>query len=100
MEYRTSWQDASQTKLLLELDGKLLFGNFQKLQSLVFSLREKPPAQITFDLRNVDMIDSSGLGLLIVANEIATNVTLKYPSKQVEQLFEVCKIGELMEIVL
>ncbi len=99
MEFTKSWQDVAQTKLLLELNGRLLFGNFQELQSFIFSLREKKPVQIIFDLSDVDMIDSSGLGLLIVANEIADTVTLKYPCEQVAQLFNVCKISELMEVV-
>jgi len=101
MYFTHSWQDHAKKNLLIELDGKLLFGNFQELQSFIFDLKEEPPQTITFDLSNVGMIDSSGLGLLIVANEITgeeKNVTLKNPNPQISQLFEVCKISELMEI--
>ena len=103
MNFKHNWQDSNDTKLNIELDGKLLFGQFQDLQSFVFSLKEKPPTHITFDLTNVELIDSSGLGLLIVANDITGShgqVTLKYPSQKVEQLLHVCQIHEMMEIVL
>ncbi|WP_084149097.1 STAS domain-containing protein [Terasakiella pusilla] len=63
--------------------------------------KKKPPAKITFDLSKVPLIDSSGLGLLIVANEITgenKNITLKNPMDQVRQLFDVCKIDKLMDI--
>ncbi|WP_417784070.1 STAS domain-containing protein [Terasakiella pusilla] len=101
MHYSYSWQDAAEQNLLITVDGKLLFGNFQDLQSFIFSLKEKPPAKITFDLSKVPLIDSSGLGLLIVANEITgenKNITLKNPMDQVRQLFDVCKIDKLMDI--
>lgn len=103
MHYKKIWLDAEQTRLNLEIHGKLQYGKFQSLQTYIFELKETPPAHITFDLAEVEIIDSSGLGLLIIANEITgnqRNVTLKHPNEQLEQLFSVCKIGDLMEIVL
>ncbi|NVK19694.1 MAG: STAS domain-containing protein [Methylocystaceae bacterium] len=101
MYFKHSWTDNAEKNLLIEMDGKLLFGNFQELQSFIFDLKKQPPQTITFDLSNVSLIDSSGLGLLIVANEITgenRNVTLKNPNEQISQLFDVCKLSELMEI--
>ncbi len=102
MKFEQTWLNASKTHLHLELDGKLLFGKFQELQAFIFDLKANPPQKITFDLTNVELIDSSGLGLLIVANEVTgeqKNVTLKHPNENVEHLFSVCKFDELMEIV-
>jgi len=102
MFYKHSWLDTAATKLLIEVEGKLLFGDFHELQSFVFELKENPPKSITFDLSQVDMIDSSGLGLLIVANEAVGDtgkIILKYPHDHVEQLLRVCNIHEIMEIV-
>lgn len=102
MYYRKSWQDSAEQNLQFDLEGKLCFGKFQELQSEIFDLKDNPPKTITFNLENVDMIDSSGLGLLIVANEITghgKNVTLKYPSEQIVQLLDVCRMEKLMNIV-
>ncbi|WP_419797975.1 MAG: STAS domain-containing protein [Terasakiella sp.] len=101
MDFQQKWMDAAQTRLSFILDGKLVFGKFEELQSLVFELKKTPPKHITFDLTNVDMIDSSGLGLLIIANELTGeqhNVTLINPNPQVRHLFDICEIDKLMVI--
>lgn len=103
MNFKEKWLDAEKTHLHLALNGKLLFGQFQDLQAYIFELKKNPPAKITFDLVDVDMIDSSGLGLLIIANEITgenRNVTLEYPNEHLQHLFDVCKFDEIMEVVL
>jgi len=101
MEFQEHWQDMAKTRLSLELDGKLVFGQFENLRSYIFNLKEKPPQHISFDLTNVDLIDSSGLGLLIIADEITGkqhNVTLKSPNTNLQHLFDVCKLSQMMEI--
>jgi len=103
MFYEKKWHDKEESQLHLRLEGQLQFGKFKDLQSFIFSLKEKPPKHITFDLCDVDLIDSSGLGLLIIANEItgkANNITLQYPSEQVGQILQICKIDEIMEVVV
>ena len=102
MDFQKHWADAQRTHLSLTLDGALTFGKFEKLQSFIFELKNTTPKHITFDLDGVSMIDSSGLGLLIIANELTgaqKNVTLKYPNEQIQHLFNVCEIEKLMNIV-
>lgn len=101
MDFQQQWMDPAQTRLSFVLEGKLVFGQFEELQSLVFELKKNPPKHITFDLSDVDMIDSSGLGLLIIANELTgeqRNVTLINPNAQIRHLFDICEIEKLMEI--
>ncbi len=102
MQFNDMWLDKDRNNLHIEVQGNLLFGLFRDLQSYIFDLKENPPQNITFDLSSVDLIDSSGLGLLIIANDITGDdgvVTLKHPTENVSKLFQVCKMHELMKIV-
>jgi len=101
MHFQKRWLDSDQTRLSLTLDGKLIFGQFEELRSFIFELKNNPPQHITFDLADVEQIDSSGLGLLIIANELTgeqKNVTLRSPNTICKNLFNVCKLEQLMVI--
>lgn len=103
LSFTQEWRDNAQTQLTLFLDGPLQYGKYDELRRFIFGLSGKGVTTVDVDLSNVDHIDSSGLGLVMVLRDmIGENgtINLMYPHSQVLQILEVCKLDKVANIIL
>jgi anti-anti-sigma factor len=86
--------------LIAECHGKLIFGNTRELKDAV---REKIPGhqRLLIDLKEVPLIDSSGLGvvaaLYVSARTRGCQVEVVNASQQIRQLFSITNMLSLFE---
>ena len=83
------------------LSGRLTFDAHAKCRALIEELDKMESGRRVIDLKGVDFIDSSGLGLILRIAESSKaggcSVALRAPSDgQVAQLMKVAKFGELV----
>lgn len=90
-------------QLTISLSEKLTFedhNNFRELLKLVTGSEHR---SCTIDLKNLDTIDSAGLGMLMIAFETAEkagmNFQLSKPQGQVEKLLEISEFDKVMNII-
>ena len=84
------------------LSGRMTFGDHDRFRELITAFEGPSGHQMVFDLSKVDFVDSSGLGMLLIARDVAEskqlNLTLKAPQKEVRQLMELAKFNRVIPI--
>ena len=88
---------------LINLQGQIDVTVAPKLRDLIRDLIEKGHIKIAINMKKVDFIDSSGLGIFVIAfkliNEKGGVIKLINMNDQVKQLFKVTKLLQHFEIV-
>jgi anti-sigma B factor antagonist len=78
--------------LVLELRGELDLASAPLLEQQLTELEDESSGRVLIDMRNLTFMDSTGLALLIRAEQAAQNnghqLRLRRGSKQVQRLFE------------
>ena len=78
--------------LVLELGGELDLGSAPLRERHLTEMEDESSGRVLIDLRNLTFMDSTGLALLIRAEQAAQNnghqLRLRRGSKQVQRLFE------------
>lgn len=87
----------------LKLSGNFVFDTYRDFTDQYASLlNESKVSSITIDLSEVEYLDSSALGMLLILKERAAekhvSVTLKRPCGNVKQILEVASFGKLFHI--
>ncbi len=89
-------------RLTIALSEKLTFedhNNFRELLKLVNSNEHR---SCTIDLKDLETIDSAGLGMLMIAFETAEKAGMQFqlakPQGQVEKLLEISEFDKVMSI--
>jgi len=86
----------------LSLKGRLDFHSHQQLRRRVEELVTAGKSSLTVDLSEVSFIDSSALGVLLLARESCEkaggSVTLAYPQGYVDRVLKLCRFDELFRI--
>jgi len=67
MDYRISEQNQG---LALTLEGRFTFLDYAKFKPVLDRLQTSAVAEVVVDLARLDFIDSTGLGLLVSANDL------------------------------
>ena len=87
---------------MLTLSGKLDLANAAKLKDTVKSLLGQQKNQIHLDLKEVDFINSSGLGAMVsLMKEIRMHkgrLTLSNLAPYVNEIFEITQLSHVFEI--
>ena len=82
------------------LNGRLLFSDNDKFREIVEKLKSRNGGECVIDLKELEFIDSAGLGMLLIAREAATgcNTTLKLRGAQgqVDHILKVSKFDSLI----
>ena len=90
------------TSLEINLSGRMEFNDHNRFRELVNSISGERKKSIVFNLSNLDFIDSSGLGMLIIAQSIATQnhlgFSLRNPKEMVKRILEVAKFQTVATI--
>ncbi|MCX8507105.1 MAG: STAS domain-containing protein [Alphaproteobacteria bacterium] len=88
--------------LEVNLSGRMEFTDHIRFRELINSISNERSKSIVFNLSNLDFIDSSGLGMLIIANSIARqnklNFSLRSPKEMVKRILEVAKFHTIAAI--
>ena len=99
MEYEIMQTDAS---IEVQLQGRMEFTDHKLFRDLIGQLNNTQGKSLIFNLAGLDFIDSSGLGMLIIANNVArqNNVgfRLMRPRDGVRRVLEVAKFQTIAPI--
>jgi len=84
----------------VHLNGRLLFSDNDKFREIVEKLKARNGGECVIDLKDLEFIDSAGLGMLLIARETATgcNTVLKLRGAhgQVDHILKVSKFDSLI----
>lgn len=90
--------------LILSLFGELDVYSTPKFKEEVKSAYEENKLNIILDCKNLEYMDSTGLGSLIyllkIVNEDNKKISIKNLSKQILKLFKITKLDEIFEIMV
>lgn len=81
---------------------KITFSDIEGLREIINYMMDSDAGSMVMNLKNVDFIDSAGLGMLLLArDELAKkngNLILRQPTGQVKRMFDVAKFDALFTI--
>jgi anti-anti-sigma factor len=101
MSYRFSEQSGTVT---VTFTGQMNFTVNVEFRELLANIVEKRPQAVVFDLSELTMIDSVGLGLLYIAQEdiaaVGAKLSLARPRDKVARLLELTEASKTFEIIL
>lgn len=90
--------------LILSLFGELDVYSTPKFKEEVKSAYEENKLNIILDCKNLEYMDSTGLGSLIyilkIVSEDNKKISIKNLSKQILKLFKITKLDEIFEIMV
>lgn len=84
------------------ISDKLTSSDLSKFRGLLSEIRQSSRKVIVLDLRNLDWINSAGLGMLILAKELAEkeelDLVLRSPRGHVKSLLELGRFEKIFNI--
>lgn len=88
---------------VLELKGFLTLGNqLLDAERSLATMIEQGPKKIIFDMGEVEMIDSAGVGLLLlcagVSERVGGEMRIARPNARVGQIFEITHLAQIVPI--
>lgn len=99
MEYQLT-DTSSATEV--QLKGRMEFSDHRAFRDLVDKLGAVHSKPVVFDLSNLEFIDSSGLGMLIIARNLAqkknVDFRLSKPRDSVRRVLEIAKFAMIAQI--
>jgi anti-anti-sigma factor len=85
-----------------EISDKLTSSDLSNFRELLSEIKQSPCKVIVLDLNNLDWIDSAGLGMLILAKELAEKeeleLVLRSPRGHVKSLLELGRFEKIFNI--
>lgn len=88
--------------LVFELSGVLTFDDHEKFRAVTQSIVNASAASVELSLAHLSMIDSAGIGMLLLANDKARksgiSLCITGVSGHVAKVVELSKIGQLIPI--
>lgn len=95
-------QNSSKSATAIVFKGKLTFADYKHFQDFFQKLEQSAPSQIDVRLGELEFIDSSGIGMLLLLKEKCDqkNVSLivHQPQGQVKKMFEVAQLDKVFSI--
>jgi anti-anti-sigma factor len=89
-------------RLVIHLTGMLTFDDHETFRSVVTSIVDSEAANVVMDLSGLSMIDSAGIGMLLLANDRAAKLNkqmrLRGVTGHVAKVVELSKIEQLIPI--
>lgn len=85
------------------LSGRMTFADHEKFRNVIGVFEGGEGHQMIFDLSGLDFVDSSGLGMFIIARDTAQKKKLKFVLRgardDVKRLITVAKFHKMFNIV-
>ena len=92
----------SNDKFQAEISDKLTSSDLTNFRELLSEIKQSPCKVIVLDLTNLDWINSAGLGMLILAKELAEKeeleLVLRSPRGHVKSLLELGRFEKIFTI--
>lgn len=89
---------ASQDQAVIALAGRLTFAENGDFRHMLAGLEKNGAAQVVFDLAALDFMDSTGMGMLLVARDMVAGqggqVALRHAHGQVGRMLDLAKFGD------
>jgi anti-anti-sigma factor len=99
MEFKLDTQD---DKVVVHVKGMLTFDDHENFKKIVAAIDGSISKRIEIDLAETVMIDSAGIGMLLLANDKAKqgekSLVLKGVSGHVAKVVELSKIDQLIPV--
>lgn len=87
----------------IHLGGRLTYADQDRFRTLLSAFAEAGEGTVVFDLGGLDFVDSSGLGMFIIARDEARRRALEFSMRgardEVKRLIEVARFGRLFNII-
>lgn len=87
----------------LFLSGRMTFADHDKFRNLIATFDRPAGHGMVFDLSAVEFVDSSGLGMFIIARDTAQKKNLEFSIRgardDVKRLFVIAKFNKMFNIV-
>jgi HptB-dependent secretion and biofilm anti anti-sigma factor len=89
---------ASQDQAVIALNGRLTFTENGDFRQMLAGLEQSGAARVVLDLTALDFMDSTGMGMLLVARDLVAGrggqVALRNAHGQVERMLELAKFDD------
>ena len=99
MKYEV-YKSTGTTKVALE--GRMCFSDHATFRDIIRGFDLPPGERVVFDMTDLDLIDSSGLGMLIIARDEAKKRQLEFvienPKTEVRRLMDMAKFERFFTI--
>ncbi|CAK0745581.1 HptB-dependent secretion and biofilm anti anti-sigma factor [uncultured Gammaproteobacteria bacterium] len=99
MDYRV---EKSATALEFFLSGRMTFADHDKFRDIIATFEGPNDYRVVFDLLDLSFVDSSGLGMFIIARDMAQKRNLRFvlrsPRDDVKRLILVAKFHKMFAI--
>jgi HptB-dependent secretion and biofilm anti anti-sigma factor len=86
----------------IHLSGRMTFADHEKFHSVIAAFDEVKGTSVVFDLDGLDFVDSSGLGMFIIARDVAQKRHLDFAIRgardDVKRLITLAKFHKLFNI--
>lgn len=87
---------------IINLPSKLVYSNAVEVREALFNLIESGKRHLSLDLKNIEMIDSSGLAVLVAvykrAKRLTGHISLLMPSKNARMLINLTQMDKIFDI--
>ncbi len=91
---------AGETEIMLI--GRMTFADHEKFRSVIAAFEGEPGHRMVFDLSGLEFVDSSGLGMFIIARDTAQKKSLEFSIRgardDVKRLITVAKFHKMFNI--
>ena len=84
----------------VKLSGRLTMAENDAFRAIVSGLQTDGPSRIVIDMSGLNVVDSTGLSMLIVmkSNLAAARLSLRSPNPTVARMLEICQFHKIIEI--
>lgn len=100
MDFATSSRDSH---FHIALTGVLTFDDHDKFKGVIREMQDADESQVEISLADLSMIDSAGVGMLILANDKAKKLSktlrLSGVKGHVEKVLKLSKVDQIISIV-
>ena len=94
--------DESGAEIIVFLSEKLTFKDHQEFNKGLEDVKGKNKA-VCYDLRELSMIDSAGIGMLFLAQKLieaeGNKISIRNPNGQVKRIFDITSLDKQISIV-
>ena len=92
--------DNDNTTMVCHFNGELTFEDDQEFRGLLQTVKNTDRGEVTFDLKQLEYIDSAGLGMLLCASSdlgsLGKRFSISQPNGQVLALLELSAVKDLI----
>lgn len=90
------------SSLIVQVSGRMTHADHRGFRDILGRINETNPARVVFDLGQVEFLDSSALGMLLIVRDAAVQqkrtIVLKGAGGQVEKLMKIAKLHKYFEV--